>query len=182
MLLKSMAIENILNVMTMENSPELDCATILLDISLKGTGTFVWGVKYIENGRNQAELVYEAHQRIYSVKLGDIDGLIGRNSELYGSRDYRLEFFKSSGDYKKFFKTLSRWFKEGKIGERDYAIMLDKFKLLYRDLPSLTLGEAISTFHGVPNPRIAKLMEAKETLSTFPIVQRICSEAQISLL
>ena len=176
-----MAIENIIDVMTMKNAPGLDGATILSGQNLREEGIFIWGVKYSENGKNQVELVYEAHRSIYLVRLGDIDGLIGQRSELYGSEDYRLEFFKCSDDYKKFFETLNKWFKEKRIEERNYAILLDKFKSLYKDLPSLTIGEAISILRGIPNPRSMKLREAKEILSNFPIVQRICSEAGILL-
>ena len=177
-----MTIEDIFEVMTMYDTSSLDGATILSGQNLRDRGIFVWGVRYRESRKNQVELAYEAHKSIYLIKLDNVDGLVGQHSELRGTEDYRLKFFKSCSDYKKFFETLNKWFIEGKIGERDYVIILNKFKFLYRDLPSLSIGEAISTLHGVPNRRSVKLIEAKKILSSYPVVQRICSEAQISLL
>lgn len=175
--------------MTIDNAPWLDGATILLYQSQRYKGAFIWGIKYSSNkgmqGEVKVELVYEVRDTNGIYLIEPIHGqteLIGQGVEMYGKDEYRLNFFKSNDDYKRFFETLNKWLKEGKVEESDYAILLEKFKSLNTGLPILSIAQAISILYGVPNPRTKGLMEAKEILSNFPLMQRICSDAQVSLL
>lgn len=182
-----MAIERVIDVMTIGNTPGLDGTTILLGTNQMYKGTFVWGVKYSSNESRpvEVELVYEVRDTkgIYLVRPPHSQTeLIGHGVVLYGRDEYRLEFFKSNENYKKFFETLNNWLRESRIVERDYTILLEKFRALFARVPSLSLAQGISMLHGFPNPRIQALKEAKTILSGFPLVQSICQETNISLL
>ncbi len=182
-----MGIESITDVITVDNAGALDGVLISSANGFGEVGNFMWGVKYRANSSPiiEVELVYKGQKkgRIYLVKTSERQvEFIEPGITLYGQDEHRLEFFKSPEDYIKFFEALNLLFRKEKIEKNDYAILLDKFRSLYATLPVLSIGQAIAILHYAPNHRSLELQKARKTLSSFPLVQMICSEAGISLL